>query len=164
MSINDTPSAVALRIIKARSLSGMTQNELADKSGIAAPQISRYETGRSVPRPEILAKLASTLGVTFESLCYGDVEEAEVDISEVKRYPSDTADKVLLRLEEPGMREQLKALAKRSGRKTLTAEINAALIAHIANAGEASSPPQTLNLSESDLDKLAEKLAARLRG
>lgn len=82
-------------------------------------------------------------------------------MAESKKFPSDVAEKVLVRLDQPNMREQLKALAKQSGRKTVNAEINAALLAHIANGGNAQG--QTVTLSEADMDKLADKVAARLK-
>lgn len=80
---------------------------------------------------------------------------------ESKKFPSDVVDKVLVRLDHPGMRDKLKALAKQSGRKTLNAEINAALLAHIANGGN--SQDQTFTLSEADVNRLAVKLASLLK-
>lgn len=154
MSTNDSPGAVALRITKARSLSGMTQNELADKSGIAAAQISRYETGRNIPRMEVIAKLASTLGVSFDWLSYGDAEEEEA-----KRLPQDE-DKYIVRFEDEGMREKIKSLAKGAGR-TINKEINMALRMYVANAGVLQA--QSGNLSDADVERIAMRIAELIK-
>jgi len=62
---------LATRLIKARSDKGWSQADLANESGVAAAQISRYEQGRSKPRPEVLAKLARAMGVDFNWLSLG---------------------------------------------------------------------------------------------
>lgn len=64
---NDLPQ----RLIQARSILGMSQLDLATRSGVAAAQISRYESGRSRPRAEVVAKLSNGLGVPFEWLLNG---------------------------------------------------------------------------------------------
>lgn len=63
--------SLSLRLIKARSAMGWSQQGLAEVSGVAAAQISRYESGRSAPRPEVVAKLARALGIQFEWLANG---------------------------------------------------------------------------------------------
>ena len=74
-----------LRLVKARSAMGWSQQGLADVSGVAAAQISRYEAGRSVPRPEVVARLARALGVQFEWLATG---AGALDTGEdVPKYP-----------------------------------------------------------------------------
>ncbi|MBY0242956.1 MAG: helix-turn-helix domain-containing protein [Burkholderiaceae bacterium] len=65
MTLNDTFGG---RLAQARGLIGLSQSELAEQTGIAAAQISRYESGRNTPRPAIVAKLASALSVTMEWL------------------------------------------------------------------------------------------------
>lgn len=62
---------LATRLIKARSDRGWSQADLANESGVAAAQVSRYEQGRSKPRPEVIAKLARALGVDFTWLSMG---------------------------------------------------------------------------------------------
>ena len=68
---------LAKRLIAARSKQGLSQQALADASGVAAAQISRYESSRSAPRPEVTAKLAKALGVSFEWLLEGHGEGSE---------------------------------------------------------------------------------------
>lgn len=46
----------------------MTQQELADKTGISRVCINRYESGKSTPRLGKMVKLASALNVTVDEL------------------------------------------------------------------------------------------------
>lgn len=64
-------SMLAQRLIEARSRKGWSQADLATFSGVAAAQISRYESARSVPRSEVAGKLAGALGVSFNWLLWG---------------------------------------------------------------------------------------------
>ncbi|WEV72586.1 helix-turn-helix transcriptional regulator [Bifidobacterium sp. ESL0790] len=52
----------ALAIMKARIEAQMTQEELAERSGMRASNISRLESGRSVPTVRTLAQIAKGLG------------------------------------------------------------------------------------------------------
>lgn len=63
------------RLIQARAIRRMSQLNLATASGVAAAQISRYESGRSKPRAEVLARLSRALEVPFEWLLRGDFPE-----------------------------------------------------------------------------------------
>lgn len=56
------------KMIKIRASRGWSQSDLAKRSGVAAGQISRYEAGNSNPRPHVIAKLASALGVDEDEL------------------------------------------------------------------------------------------------
>ncbi len=47
---------------------GWTQEQLAERSGIPRPNISKYETGERDPRAETASKLARALGVTVDEL------------------------------------------------------------------------------------------------
>lgn len=62
---------VAERIIKARSALGWTQTQLGLAAGVAATQISRYESGRAIPRAPIVAKLAAAMNTSFDWLMKG---------------------------------------------------------------------------------------------
>lgn len=75
-----------------------------------------------------------------------------------KKYPSDKADRYVHRFAKPGMREQLKALAKQTGRRTINAEINAALLIHLANGGA-----QASSLSDADVERIALRVAQLLK-
>ncbi|CAB3928726.1 helix-turn-helix domain-containing protein [Achromobacter deleyi] len=64
---------LADNLIALRGAAGLTQRELAHRAGIAATQLSRYETGRSRPRPVVLDSLAKVLDVPVAAL-YGEVD------------------------------------------------------------------------------------------
>lgn len=61
----------ANRLADARSRLHLTQVELAAASDIAATQISRYETRRAKPRPDVAKRLAAALAVDLEWLLSG---------------------------------------------------------------------------------------------
>lgn len=64
---------MAYAIRQARRLAGMTQAELAQKSGVSRAIINGLETGRCVvTKTDTLAKLASALGVTVDALFFAD--------------------------------------------------------------------------------------------
>ena len=54
-----------LAIAKARAETGLTQKELAERSGLTQSNISRIETGRSVPNVRTLQQLAQGFGKTL---------------------------------------------------------------------------------------------------
>lgn len=67
---------VGRRIAAARKVRGMSQEELAERSGIAASAITRYETGDMMPGFARVAAIADALGVTTDWLAgRGSVEE-----------------------------------------------------------------------------------------
>jgi DNA-binding Xre family transcriptional regulator len=51
-----------------RERQGMSLRALADRSGIAAPNLSTFETGRVSPRLETLVRIADALGTTVAAL------------------------------------------------------------------------------------------------
>ncbi|MBN2885027.1 helix-turn-helix transcriptional regulator [Patescibacteria group bacterium] len=55
---------VSERIIEARKLKGLSQNELADKIGITRELFASYELGRSRIYDEMLTRIAIALDVT----------------------------------------------------------------------------------------------------
>ncbi|NSX14973.1 helix-turn-helix domain-containing protein [Cupriavidus taiwanensis] len=61
-----------LRLVFARGSRGLSQAGLARLAEIAPTQLSRYESGRSKPRPETLHKLASILDVSPRWLATGE--------------------------------------------------------------------------------------------
>lgn len=77
------------RLMSARAARGWSQNQLAEVSGVAAQQVSRYEAGRSEPRPQVAAKLAGALQVPLEWLLdgrgrsgIGSIDSSEKDVKE----------------------------------------------------------------------------------
>jgi DNA-binding XRE family transcriptional regulator len=51
-----------------RNFRGLTQQELADQAGISKPYLSQIETGKRTGTAEVLAAIASALGVTIEDV------------------------------------------------------------------------------------------------
>jgi transcriptional regulator with XRE-family HTH domain len=60
------PLGLALQRI--RQTRGLTVEELAAESGVAARTIRDAEQGESTPRSDTIAKLAKPLGLTFEEV------------------------------------------------------------------------------------------------
>ena len=54
-----------------RTLSALTQEELAERAGITATALSRIERNEAEPRPSTLRKLAAALGVEPRYLIKG---------------------------------------------------------------------------------------------
>lgn len=69
-------------LIVLRGAKGLSQRELAERAGMAAAQLSRYETGRSRPRAEALASLARALETPLKVLLgeRGALEIATLDL------------------------------------------------------------------------------------
>ncbi|MDR6585554.1 helix-turn-helix domain-containing protein [Herbaspirillum frisingense] len=101
------------RLAQTRAEKGLSQQELAQVTGIAAAQISRYESGKNVPRPGIVVKLAKALGASMTWLSTGDTPFAK---------ESSTTDITLPTI----LRLQLEDVAKENGR-SLSEEITARL-------------------------------------
>jgi transcriptional regulator with XRE-family HTH domain len=57
---------MARLLILMRKASGLTQQELADRSGIKQPQLARLETGKQLPRLDTLAILAAQAGYDLQ--------------------------------------------------------------------------------------------------
>lgn len=62
------------RLIALRKQKGMTQQGLADATGIHVQQIKRYEAGHSQPTAEALKKLALALHVSSDTLLFEEGE------------------------------------------------------------------------------------------
>lgn len=62
----------ATRLTKARMAVPLSQTDLGKEAHIAPTQISRYESGRAVPRGYVLGKLALALNVRPEWLARGE--------------------------------------------------------------------------------------------
>lgn len=59
------------RIARLRRGKGWNQTELADRVGTRPNQISKYERGTYLPRPDLLPRLSDTLGVSLDYLMTG---------------------------------------------------------------------------------------------
>jgi transcriptional regulator with XRE-family HTH domain len=60
--------SIGTRIIQLRNERGLTQQQLSQKTGLAASYLSRIENRRFEPRPQTLGKIAVALGVTISEI------------------------------------------------------------------------------------------------
>ncbi|MDY5107167.1 MAG: helix-turn-helix transcriptional regulator [Actinobacillus minor] len=64
-------------IKRIRKTAGISQQELADMSGVSKAQISRLENGeQNNPQINTVVSIASNLGVSIEEIIYGDKTES----------------------------------------------------------------------------------------
>ena len=69
-------SSKVIELIEERRRQGLTQQDLADMTGILAPNLARLESRKRVPTLVVLQKYASALGMHIEvKLCDGTEEE-----------------------------------------------------------------------------------------
>lgn len=69
---------VGQRIHDRRTELGMTQEELAEKSGLTTQFISYAETGKRAMRSENLFKLSAALNVSVDYLLTGDIIDKDL--------------------------------------------------------------------------------------
>ncbi|WP_010313729.1 helix-turn-helix domain-containing protein [Saccharopolyspora spinosa] len=55
---------LGVELRECRLAAGLTQKELAGQIGVSYVSVSRYETGTRSPKPEDVAQILATLGVT----------------------------------------------------------------------------------------------------
>ena len=71
---------ISAALLSARKASGLTQKELAAKSGVDEAAISHYENARREPTIKNLHAIADALGVSLDSLTGGKhVTTAKID-------------------------------------------------------------------------------------
>ncbi len=83
----DLAAEFGRRLRALREERGLTQRELAERSGAQVPQISRYETGAYLPTAETLLALAKVLHLDVDSLLVGRSgrnDKDEVPIKDVR--------------------------------------------------------------------------------
>ena len=66
------------KIVEARKAKGWSQQDLADRTGIAQPNIARMETSDVDIKASTIFKLSSTLGVTISYLMGVDVVDGSL--------------------------------------------------------------------------------------
>lgn len=73
------------RLIEARERAGYSQTQLGEACDMASTQISRYESGRAMPRRATVKRLASALGVSEEWLVTGSRPSGQFLVKTVLR-------------------------------------------------------------------------------
>ena len=70
-------SLLGENIRKYRRIAGLTQSELAEKLFLTAQNISKWETGKSLPDSSLMLSLCDILGITVNDLLSGEVVTME---------------------------------------------------------------------------------------
>lgn len=68
------------RLQAARTEAGLTQQELSDKCGIAAPTLRSYEAGRLNPKYETVKKIAEAIGISTLGLIDPEMYQQHLDV------------------------------------------------------------------------------------
>ncbi len=71
------------KIQEQRKLKGLTQDELAEKLGVTAQAVSKWERGTSMPDVALLPEIANIFGITIDSL-FSNEKEPEVQMVPVE--------------------------------------------------------------------------------
>ncbi len=83
------------RILQARKAAGLSMRALADKAGISAMAISKYENNKSAPSSGVLLSLADALGVRVEYFFRtARVQLREVEYRKHSKLPKKTLDQI----------------------------------------------------------------------
>lgn len=81
-SVADDSEEIGERIKELRKSKGVSQKELAQKTGLSIGSIQGYEQGRYNPKLEVIVKIAGALGVDLK-VFYDDLPQKTI---ELKRY------------------------------------------------------------------------------
>jgi transcriptional regulator with XRE-family HTH domain len=60
-------AALGLRLVDLRKRTGLTQKDLAAAVGIRQPTVSGFESGREIPTPDMIGRIARALGLDEET-------------------------------------------------------------------------------------------------
>lgn len=92
MSTERNPFSVRLEnLLKTR---GMTQKELAQKSGVTEAAVSHYVKGDRTPRSAVLSRIAMVLGTTSDYLMEGVPQDYINEIGYAKRLIARNVDQM----------------------------------------------------------------------
>ncbi|WP_186068623.1 helix-turn-helix domain-containing protein [Burkholderia gladioli] len=148
--MNETES-MGERIILARAAMGWSQAELAQRVGVAATQVARWERGKATPRAETAHKLATLLDVSPRWLTLGEGSAKEDELWD----ELDPQVRELIANFTDDEQQLLRRQAKASGR-TLPEQLEF-IATEFTERWERSRPPpgwMKLKLSESLEDRL----------
>jgi transcriptional regulator with XRE-family HTH domain len=72
--LSETKNDFSQRLADLRKQKGFTQLQLAERVGVHAQQLKRYEAGSSQPTLDVIRNLVVALGVTADQLLFGKNE------------------------------------------------------------------------------------------
>ncbi len=106
------------RLSQLRKQRSLSQQALADATGIHANQIKRYEGGTSQPTLEALIKLAKALHTTLDALVFeaddrGPDDELRMQLEAISEFDADEKDVALNVLEGLILKHQAKRAMQR---------------------------------------------------
>jgi transcriptional regulator with XRE-family HTH domain len=84
----------AQRFARLRKEKGFTQESIAQKLGVSAQAVSKWETGSSMPDISLLVSISEALGITIDELLGKEKEEVEI----IANPTPDDIDKKMLRI------------------------------------------------------------------
>ena len=87
----DKTNEIAEKIKKYRKVKNMSQDMLADASGINVSMIKKYECGIRNPKPEQLLKIANALGISINALYSHDINTVSDVITLLMKLHEQTA-------------------------------------------------------------------------
>lgn len=82
---------IGSRLRHMREANHLTQEELAERIGVATLQINRYENSKNLPSGEIVAKLATALNTSADYLLGLTDDETPVDLLKSGLKPNERA-------------------------------------------------------------------------
>ena len=89
--MRDKTNEIAEKIKRYRKLKNMSQDMLADASGINVSMIKKYECGIRNPKPEQLLKIANALGISINALYSHDINTVSDVITLLMKLHEQTA-------------------------------------------------------------------------
>lgn len=87
----DKTNEIAEKIKRYRKIKNMSQDMLADASGINVSMIKKYECGIRNPKPEQLLKIANALGISINALYSHDINTVSDVITLLMKLHEQTA-------------------------------------------------------------------------
>ena len=75
------------RIYQLRTQAGLSQEALAEKTGVSRQSVSKWETDASTPELEKLIQLSKIFGITLDSLVQDEPQEPERPVPPVEIVP-----------------------------------------------------------------------------
>lgn len=106
-------SAFKDRLIAARERAGLSQTELGQLCGMAPTQVSRYESGRAVPRRAAMARLAEALKTPMDWLMHGD--SVSMEGTQIRFEQSESGDAALVLRPSPELGARMRQMADLAG-------------------------------------------------
>ena len=76
---------VGQRIARLRKAKGLSQEKLAEKTGVSSQAVSKWENDQSCPDISLLPQLSKLLGVTVDELLTGNGNEVRMVSAEQKK-------------------------------------------------------------------------------